>query len=124
MTATTFHRVRSDHPEDDALGRVFGPGELVPDLDVNDEFNQRKIDEGIFYSVDPDDVDPDEIPASPGAAPNATDAAVRMAEENQIDLNALEGSGKGGRIIDVDVENAITAATAGAGKGESSEGDD
>jgi 2-oxoisovalerate dehydrogenase E2 component (dihydrolipoyl transacylase) len=131
MTATTFHRVRSDHPEDDALGRVFGPGELITNLDLTSEeykdFNQRKVDDGIFYPVDESNVSPDEVPAMPSAGssgPDATDAAVRMAEENNIDLTQLEGTGKDGRIIDADVEAAIEAATASGGEDNSSEGDD
>jgi 2-oxoisovalerate dehydrogenase E2 component (dihydrolipoyl transacylase) len=131
MTATTFHRVRSDHPEDDALGRVFGPGELVPNLDLTSEehkdFNQRKVDEGIFYPVDESDVSPDEVPALPSegsSGPDATEAATRMAEENNIDLTQLTGTGKDGRIIDADVEAAIEAAAEGGDGGNSSEGDD
>lgn len=113
MMATTFHRVRSSHPEDDAEGRVFGPGELVPNLDLTSEefapFNQRKIDEGIFYSVDAEDVSPDEVPDTGGNQIDATDAARRLASENDINLGELEGSGKNGRIKDSDVEAAVEA---------------
>jgi pyruvate/2-oxoglutarate dehydrogenase complex dihydrolipoamide acyltransferase (E2) component len=113
MTAT-FHILRSSHPEDDALGRVFGPGELIPDLDVDAAFNQEKIASGVFFEVDaPDGVpDPDggEQPPDAGSgAPNATDAAIRLAEESKIDLSTIIGSGKDNRIEKPDVQAAIDA---------------
>jgi pyruvate/2-oxoglutarate dehydrogenase complex dihydrolipoamide acyltransferase (E2) component len=106
MMATTFHRVRSSHPEDDALGRSFGPGELVPNLDTEDSFNQRKIDEGIFYPVDEEESA--EI-VQQSAGPDVTDAAARLAADNSIDLTEVAGTGKDGRIIDADVQAVIYA---------------
>lgn len=106
MTATTY-KVRSSHPEDDAQGRVFAPGELVPDLDVDDEYNQEKIEAGVFFLVGDDG---DEPPSTEGSEePDATDAAVRLAKEHDIDLSELKGSGKDDRIIDEDVQTAIEA---------------
>lgn len=124
MMATTFHRVRSSHPEDDAEGRSFGPGELVPNLDVTSEefkeFNLRKVEEGIFYPVDEDDA---EAEVKANAAPDVTDAAALMAAENSVDLSELEGSGKDGRIIDVDVQKVIDAREQ-ADENDENEGDD
>jgi pyruvate/2-oxoglutarate dehydrogenase complex dihydrolipoamide acyltransferase (E2) component len=109
MTATTFHRVRSSHPEDDALGRTFGPGELVPNLDLEDPFNQRKLDEGIFYPVDDEDA---ERIVQERTGPDVTDAAARLAAEHSIDLSEVAGTGKDGRIIDADVQAVIDAIEA------------
>jgi pyruvate/2-oxoglutarate dehydrogenase complex dihydrolipoamide acyltransferase (E2) component len=120
MTATTYHKVRSSHPEDDAQGRVFGPGELVPNLDIDDPFNQRKIDEGIFYEVD----EVDAVAAIEEASgPDITDAAAKMAAENDVDLDVVEGTGKDGRIIDVDVQKVIDEREQVAVTDESQEGD-
>jgi pyruvate/2-oxoglutarate dehydrogenase complex dihydrolipoamide acyltransferase (E2) component len=42
-----------------------------------------------------------------GEAIDATEAAVALAEENDIDLANVEGSGEDGRILVSDVEDAI-----------------
>jgi pyruvate/2-oxoglutarate dehydrogenase complex dihydrolipoamide acyltransferase (E2) component len=109
MTATTFHKVRSSHPEDDAEGRVFAPGELVPNLDVGDPYNQEKIDSGVFFEIDGEPIQEDPAPGegSAGDEVNASDAAKRLAEEHEIDLSTIEGTGKDGRIIDTDVESVV-----------------
>lgn len=121
MMATTFHRVRSSHPEDDALGRSFGPGELVPNLDEDDPFNQRKIDEGIFYPIDEDDA---VKIIEENTGPDITDAAARMATENEVDLDTVKGTGKDGRIIDTDVQKVIDAREEVAEENGNQEGDD
>ena len=38
---------------------------------------------------------------------NATDSAITLAEEHDLDLSTIEGSGQGGRITKGDVESAI-----------------
>ena len=42
-----------------------------------------------------------------GEAVNATDAAVELAEAENVDLSSVEGSGEDGRILVGDVEDAI-----------------
>ena len=42
-----------------------------------------------------------------GSAINATDAAVKLAEEHEIDLARVEGGGKDGRIIMSDITELI-----------------
>lgn len=121
MTATTFHRVRSSHPEDDALGRSFGPGELVPNLDTEDEFNQRKIEEGIFYSVDKDEA-VDVVDAQTG--PEVTEAAARLAAEHSVDLSTVVGTAKDGSIKTEDVQKVIDAKQKVAEENKDEEGDD
>jgi large subunit ribosomal protein L21 len=49
---------------------------------------------------------PKEAPAVEGA-PEITDAARELAEERGIDLSAVEGSGKDGRILKSDIDKAI-----------------
>ena len=48
------------------------------------------------------------------AALAANPAAKKLAEENHIDLASVTGTGKDGRILKEDVQNAITAPTATA----------
>lgn len=121
MTATTFHRVRSSHPEDDALGRTFGPGDLVPNLDTEDPFNQRKVEEGIFYPLDEDEAA--EV-VEQSAGPEVTPAAARLAAENSIDLTTVEGTGKDGSIKTEDVQKVIDAQQQVVEENEEKEGDD
>lgn len=102
--ATTFHRVRSSHPEDDALGRVFGPGELVPDLDTEDPFNQRKVEEGIFYPVDDKGVD---VAVEEQSGQEVTPAAAKLAAANNIDLSTVNGTGQDGAIKREDVQKVL-----------------
>jgi pyruvate dehydrogenase E2 component (dihydrolipoamide acetyltransferase) len=52
---------------------------------------------------------------SDGHRVKASPLARRIAEERQLDLNELRGSGPGGRIIKADVENASSAGDAVAG---------
>lgn len=123
MTATTFHRVRSSHPEDDALGRVFGPGELVPNLDTDDPFNERKIEEGIFYPVEEEDTEEFAQASAAANPPEVTDAAQRLATDNSIDLATVTGTGKGGRIVEDDVQKIVDANAAQAAADEEEGGD-
>lgn len=107
MMATTFHKVRSSHPEDDADGRTFAPGDLVPNLDLTAAYNQEKIADGVFYQVDGEE---DEAPPKVGSAePDATSAAKRLAAEHDIDLSTIIGSGQDDRIEKSDVQAAIDA---------------
>ncbi len=55
-----------------------------------------------------------EPPQRPSAAPapRATPAAVRIAEERQVKLDRVEGTGPGGRITRADVERVAAAAPA------------
>lgn len=45
-------------------------------------------------------------PEEPVAEVEATDAAVKLAKELELDLSAIEGSGAGGKITKGDVEKA------------------
>lgn len=121
MTATTFHRVRSSHPEDDAVGHVFGPGELVPNLDLDDPFNRRKVEEGIFYPVDEDDA---ARIIEERTAPEVTPTAAKLAADNSIDLTNVEGTGKDGLIKKEDVQAVIDALEAQGNENNESEGGD
>lgn len=49
-------------------------------------------------------------PASPPPQLDATDAAVRLAEESGVDLKDVVGTGSGGRIIKSDVEAFLSAS--------------
>lgn len=121
MTATTFHRVRSSHPEDDAAGHVFGPGELVPNLDLDDPFNQRKVAEGIFYPIDEDDAS---RIVDERTGPEVTPTAAKLAAEHSIDLSEVTGTGKDDAIKKEDVQAVIDALEAQSNENNESEGDD
>lgn len=45
----------------------------------------------------------------PGKNPQATDAARRMAAENDVDLNLIDGTGEDGRIVVDDVQAVLDA---------------
>lgn len=65
----------------------------------------------------PIEVEESEEEAGDGASDNAqevdaTDAAVKLAAENEIDLATVTGSGDGGRITQPDIQKAIDAASA------------
>ena len=47
----------------------------------------------------------------------ASPLARRLAEQNDLDLASLTGSGPGGRIVKRDIEAAIASGRAGAGAG-------
>jgi 2-oxoglutarate dehydrogenase E2 component (dihydrolipoamide succinyltransferase) len=57
-------------------------------------------------------VEPTPVAAIPNTALAANPAAKKLAEENNIDLLSLEGTGKDGRILKEDVQNAMSASTA------------
>jgi pyruvate/2-oxoglutarate dehydrogenase complex dihydrolipoamide acyltransferase (E2) component len=66
-----------------------------------------------FVRIPAEEFDPEEherYDPEGGAAPSetdATDAARALADEEAIDLTALEGSGKDGRITKADVKDAL-----------------
>lgn len=48
------------------------------------------------------------LPASPETSPvNATDGAVELAEEHDLDLSLIQGTGSKGRIVKDDVEEVL-----------------
>ena len=44
---------------------------------------------------------------APGEEPDATDAAAELADEANLDLSTIEGTGKNGRILKSDVTDAL-----------------
>jgi pyruvate/2-oxoglutarate dehydrogenase complex dihydrolipoamide acyltransferase (E2) component len=48
------------------------------------------------------------------AGVNATDGAIKLADEEGIDLSTVEGSGENGRIVKGDVEAAVAARDEGS----------
>jgi pyruvate dehydrogenase E2 component (dihydrolipoamide acetyltransferase) len=57
-----------------------------------------------------------------GHRPKASPLARRLAQEQGLDLNELEGSGPGGRIVKADVERASSVGAAGAGPADQGHG--
>ncbi|HWM54730.1 MAG TPA: dihydrolipoamide acetyltransferase family protein [Solirubrobacterales bacterium] len=59
--------------------------------------------------------EPEQSAAGDGHRPKASPLARRMAKERGLDLEQLEGSGPGGRIVKADVEKATASAGGGVG---------
>lgn len=92
--------VKSTHLETLHDGRMVGPGDeatgVDPDLDA------EAIDRGaLVWSADEAE-----------QKLNATESALILAEENELDLSKVRGSGKEGRITEPDVRKALEDATA------------
>jgi pyruvate/2-oxoglutarate dehydrogenase complex dihydrolipoamide acyltransferase (E2) component len=66
--------------------------------------------EGYIVAIETETEPAKEIPGQTDV--NATEAAVRLAAEHEIDLGTVEGSGNDGRIEKPDVQKAIDAAAA------------
>lgn len=88
-----------NHAHDLASGLVLAPGETaeLSDEDVKDPHNASLIEDGVL------------IPTGSEGAPvlNATDDAIELAEQNQVDLASIPGTGTAGRITKRDVEKHI-----------------
>lgn len=90
-----------NHAEDLADGRMLAPGEEaeLTDEQADVEFNQGKISDGVFMDVT--DVQP--VPEEE-LGPLATDAARELAQQEDVELGLVTGTGASGRIIADDVE--------------------
>lgn len=76
-----------------------------------------KIEAGAVASAPAKQAEPTVTPAADSqadAALAANPAAKKLAEENNIDLASVKGTGKDGRILKEDVQNAMTAPKAAA----------
>lgn len=93
----TKFRCTSTHAEDLADGRVVGVGEEVDDVDMTEPHNQRLLNEGKLV----------EVPES--NEPTPSDAAQRKADELDVDITTVEGTGQDGRVKVEDVEAAAAA---------------
>ena len=94
-------------PEDGKLTKIIkDAGDTVLAEEVLGEFEPGAV----TVSVEPEEAAA-ETPASESEAPEQTTspAARKLAEENGIDLTAIKGSGKGGRITKEDVLKAVAA---------------
>lgn len=96
---TTEYKNVGNHAHDLASGLVLAPGETaeLSDEDVKDPHNTSLIEDGVL------------IPTGSQEAPvlNATEDAVELASQQQVDLAAIPGSGTAGRITKRDVEKYI-----------------
>jgi 2-oxoglutarate dehydrogenase E2 component (dihydrolipoamide succinyltransferase) len=54
-------------------------------------------------------------PAAPAEQPKATPTARRMAEDHEVDLGGVQGTGSAGRVTKQDVKNAIVPAVPASG---------
>ncbi len=64
-------------------------------------------DDRVFPSAPPDQISPSTVNKNHSPRIFASPLARRLAAQNQIDLNALQGSGPHGRIIKSDIEEAL-----------------
>jgi pyruvate/2-oxoglutarate dehydrogenase complex dihydrolipoamide acyltransferase (E2) component len=94
--------VSSTHLETLHDGRMVGAGEEASGVDP--ELDKELIDRGALYFVRSED-EPE-----PTAA---TDAALILIQEHELDIADISGTGKDGRITEPDVRKALENATAG-----------
>lgn len=98
------HKWVGNHPQDLASGQMLAPGETaeLSDDEMRDPHNAALIAEGGL------------IPLSDTPTPNATDDAVELAGQHQVNLADIPGTGAAGRVTKRDVEHHI-AASEGSG---------
>lgn len=91
-------RAKTPYPVRAFTGREYVPYEwrLVPEGSEDEARRQP-------------DLELREAETEPEPEPEATEAAAELAAERGVDLNHLEGTGAGGRILVSDVEAAIAA---------------
>ena len=102
-------------PVDGTLGEILkGEGEIVLSDELIALFEEGAIDARaapVSSSETAPAGAPESGPAAGGAAPIASPAARKLADENGLDLAAVNGSGKGGRITKEDVARAVAAGS-------------
>lgn len=85
------------HPRDLPSGRVLAPGEI----DTFDPMQVRDlVKEGLMIELD-------------GEKEAATEAAIKLAQKNGVNLSGVKGTGKDGTITAEDVQAAVDAAKEG-----------
>lgn len=97
------------------------PGETVPEEEGRNYASLLALGHIIESKTAPKAARPAPEPSVPAndetpeveSAVDATDAAVVLAEAENIDLSTVEGSGKDGRIVEPDVQGAIAERDAG-----------
>jgi pyruvate/2-oxoglutarate dehydrogenase complex dihydrolipoamide acyltransferase (E2) component len=95
-----------DHPEDLDDGRVLEPGDYI-ELDAENRKGIRAktlIEDGKLVDLSKMD----------RQAPEVTDAALKLARKEQVDLTAVRGTGKDGSVTVGDVEQHIEKREGGA----------
>lgn len=104
------YRVRFGvHAESLRGGRMVGPGDQISDAEALE--NLHLIDRGVIAEVEPEEEE------SPAPGIKATSTAKKLAAENGIELELVEGTGAGGQVKEDDVKKAIEAAAAAAAAG-------
>ena len=103
------------------LGYVLAPGEAPPwelaagaAAPVSPECTAAPLAEAVARP--PAAAAPGEARAAAGAAPAISPRAQRLARELGVDWTRLRGSGRDGRIVERDVEEAAKASASGSGK--------
>lgn len=103
---------------------ISQPGEVVKDLPLGDAVPDAAAVETKSPAVG-EKAQPPEVekivpavvqPAAAGGRVLASPLAKRIAEENNLDLGSIVGSGPGGRIVKSDVEEALKTGAIGGGK--------
>lgn len=94
------------HPQDLASGRLLEPGETVEltDEEARDPHNKALIDSGVLFDL------------GEFSEPAATDAALVAADDLDVNIAAVTGTGVDGRITKDDVERYHAEQTAEGGE--------
>lgn len=100
MSETEFKWVGT-HAQEITGGRMLAPGDtaMLSEDDAQDEHNAALIESGGLVSL------------AEAAEPQATPAALELAQERSINIATVTGTGSDGRITKEDVEREIAEAS-------------
>lgn len=103
ILARILHPAGTEVPVTQAIAIITDPGEPIPDL---------VAPSGVAApAVTPEAAPISPVPSSPAPAQNgkirAMPVARKMAQEHNLDLSTVEGTGRGGTITKADVERAL-----------------
>ncbi|MFB5661983.1 dihydrolipoamide acetyltransferase family protein [Alteribacillus sp. HJP-4] len=94
-------------------------GSLICYIETEADTQKRKIDKDDAPKTEPTDsseiASPEENTAAESLKHRYSPAVLRMAQDNNIDLTAVTGSGRGGRITRKDLESIINNEVSSAG---------
>src|SRR5699024_9816363 len=93
-------------------GETLEVGELICYIDTEESGETKKDTENTSVTDESEQVSAAQNDSNQSMKKRYSPAVLRMAQENDIDLNHVNGSGKGGRITRKDMEKLIASGTA------------
>lgn len=111
--------VHVENTSERVLGRMrfrFNPGENGPfEVDADDLHLIEGHPDLTVSVVDADSIVEVRASGIEEVEYNATDSAIKLAEENGVDIFRLTGSGSGGKVVNQDVEDVIVGRPGASG---------